>query len=290
MVASDTVSAENGEQGVAYNRVAAAIEYLQQHFTEQPSLEQLAQAVNLSPFHFQRLFSEWAGVSPKKFLQYLSLDYARHLLVDESLSLMDAAHASGLSGSSRLHDLFVSIEGMTPGEFRQGGEQLVIDYCFSDSPFGRVLAAATTKGLCHLAFEEGEAAALSTLKARFPNARYRQGVTPTLQQALAFFERDWKPSSPLRLHLKGTPFQLKVWEGLLRIPEGRLTSYGALAKSIDQPSASRSVGTAIGSNPVAVLIPCHRVIRASGEFGGYRWGAARKAALIGWEAAQIERE
>ncbi len=288
MAVSDKMTAENGEQGAAYNRVAAAIEYLQQHFTEQPSLEELAQATNLSPFHFQRLFSAWAGVSPKKFLQYLSLDHARKLLAENEFSVLDAAHASGLSGSGRLHDLFVSIEGMTPGEFRHGGAQLTINYCFSDSPFGRLIAAATTKGLCHLAFEEDDHAALIALKARFPNARYRQGVTPTLQQALAFFDRGWRPLSLIRLHLKGTPFQLKVWEGLLRIPEGRFTSYGALAKSIDQPSASRAVGTVIGSNPVAVLIPCHRVIRASGEFGGYRWGTARKAALIGWEAAQIE--
>jgi AraC family transcriptional regulator of adaptative response/methylated-DNA-[protein]-cysteine methyltransferase len=290
MAVSDKVTAENGEQGAAYNRVAAAIEYLQQHFTEQPSLEELARAANLSPFHFQRLFSEWAGVSPKKFLQYLSLDHARYLLAHDASTVLETAHATGLSGSGRLHDLFVSIEGMTPGEFRNGGASLRIDYCYADSLFGPLIAAATAKGLCYLAFEDDAATALNALQARFPNAHYRQALTPMLRQALQFFSRDWESLPQIRLHLKGTPFQLKVWEGLLSIPEGRLSTYGALASRLGQPTASRAVGTAIGSNPVAVLIPCHRVIRASGEFGGYRWGAARKAALIGWETAQLDRD
>lgn len=268
--------------------MANAIDYLQRHFKEQPSLDRVAAEVNMSPFHFQRLFTDWAGISPKKFVQYLSLGYAKQLISNEQSTLLDTAYATGLSGTGRLHDLFVSIEGMTPGEFKNGGEQLNINYSFADSPFGKLIVASTTKGICHLFFEEDEEQALSGLKSRFPNAIYRQVMDQSQQDALFIFQKDWRQLNQIKLHLSGTSFQLKVWESLLTIPEGRLTTYGNLAEKINKPKAFRAVGSAIGSNPVAFLIPCHRVIQSSGHLGGYRWGTTRKSVLIGWEAARLE--
>lgn len=269
-----------------YQRIAKAIEYLQQHYIEQPSLAVLASAAGLSPSHFQRLFHEWAGVSPKKFVQFLSIEHAKRMLASEETSILDTAYAIGLSGSGRLHDLFVSIEGMTPGEFRNGGERLAIHYCFEETPFGLIVAAATAKGVCHLAFSDDRDKSLAFLLEQFPNANFRQAENRHTDAALTFFRQDWSQPAEVKLHLKGTPFQLKVWDSLLRIPEGRLATYGTLARQIGQPTAARAVGGAIGSNPIAVLIPCHRVIQGSGQFGGYRWGAVRKSALIGWEAAR----
>ncbi len=274
------------QNSAAYRRVAQAIDYLQQHFTEQPSLDDVACAVNLSSFHFQRVFTEWAGVSPKKFLQYLSIDYAKQLLKREQVTLLDTAHSIGLSGTSRLHDLFVTIEGMTPGEFKNGGAQLTINYAFADSPFGQLIVASTSKGVCHLSFADDEQQALLNLKCQFPNAIYKQTNDQFQQNALCIFQKDWQQLTKIKLHLNGTPFQLKVWESLLTIPEGQLTTYGVLASKIENPNACRAVGSAISRNPVAFLIPCHRVIQASGKIGGYRWGTTRKSALIGWEAAR----
>lgn len=271
-----------------YYRMANAIDYLQRHFKEQPSLDQVAAEVNMSPFHFQRLFTDWAGISPKKFVQYLSLGYAKQLISNEQSTLLDTAYATGLSGTGRLHDLFVSIEGMTPGEFKNGGEQLNINCSFANSPFGKLIVASTTKGICHLFFEENEEQALSDLKSRFPNAVYRQVMDRLQQDALLIFQKDWRQLNQIKLHLSGTSFQLKVWESLLTIPEGGLTTYGNLAGKINKPKAFRAVGSAIGSNPVAFLIPCHRVIQSSGRLGGYRWGTTRKSVLIGWEAARLE--
>jgi AraC family transcriptional regulator of adaptative response/methylated-DNA-[protein]-cysteine methyltransferase len=268
-----------------YDRIAKAIDYIKDHFKTQPSLETIAANVGLSPFHFQRLFTKWAGVSPKKFLQYISLDYAKKLLKEEQATLFDTAYEAGLSGISRLHDLFVTIEGMTPGEYKNGGEQLTIHYQFAESPFGPLIIASTTKGICHMAFADDEKEAVSTLQHSFPNASYQQQADALQQQALQIFNDDWKELSNIQLHLKGTPFQLKVWETLLKIPAGKLASYGSIAKHIQKPFASRAVGTAIGDNPVAFLIPCHRVIQASGLFGEYHWGATRKTIMIGWEAA-----
>ncbi|MCB1668302.1 MAG: methylated-DNA--[protein]-cysteine S-methyltransferase [Porticoccaceae bacterium] len=276
------------QESTAYNRVAKAIDYIQLHFKEQPSLDQVAAEVNMSPFHFQRLFTDWAGISPKKFIQYLSLTYAKQLISNDRTTMLDTAYATGLSGTGRLHDLFVSIEGMTPGEFKNGGEQLNINYSFADSPFGKLIVASTAKGICHLVFEEDEKRALAELKARFPSATYHQIADQLQQNALFIFQKDWQQLKQIKLHLNGTPFQLKVWESLLTIPEGGLTTYGSLAEKINKPKASRAVGTAIGSNPVAFFIPCHRVIQASGQLGGYRWGTTRKSALIGWEAARLE--
>ncbi len=269
-----------------YTKIALAIDYIQQHFTRQPSLEDIAAAVHLSPQHLQRVFCEWAGVSPKKFTQFLSLEYAKHILQDRQLSLQAASHQLGLSGSSRLHDLFVNIEGMTPGEFRQGGRALGINYQFAQTPFGPVIVASTGKGVCYMAFEDKENTAFSRLTHTFPNAQFQEKTDDFHAAALAIFKQDWREQKTIKLHLRGTEFQLKVWQSLLTIPTGQLTTYGDIAQSIQKPTAARAVGTAIGSNPIAFLIPCHRVIQNSGKLGGYRWGSTRKFAIIGWEAAK----
>lgn len=266
-----------------YTQIALAITYLQAHYQDQPSLEELAAVVHMSPFHFQRLFTEWAGVSPKQFVRYLSLQQAKQLLQQDG-NLLSVANETGLSGTGRLHDLFVQIEGMTPGEYRNGGASLQISYQFLASPFGQLLVAATPKGICRLVFMEEEETALNELQAGYPNAQYQKEDHPFFASLPDLFQpqQSWPK---LKLHLKGTPFQLQVWEALLRIPEGRCISYGIMAKYLQQPNASRAVGTAIGANPVAFLIPCHRVIQATGALGGYRWGLPRKTAILGWEAA-----
>ncbi len=271
-----------------FSRIASAIEYIGTHFKTQPGLDEIAAAVHLSPFHFQRLFTDWAGVSPKKFLQYLSVEHAKSMLRTAQATLFDTALETGLSGTGRLHDLFVNIEGMTPGEYKNGGAALDIQYSYANSPFGSILIASTNKGICHIAFADDKAAALQTLQQMFPHANYTESTDPAQQQALQLFTGNWDNREKLRLHLKGTGFQIKVWESLLRIPTGQLSTYGSIAQSIDSPGASRAVGTAIGDNPVAFLIPCHRVIRANGAFGQYHWGSTRKMAMIGWEAALLE--
>ncbi len=272
-----------------YDRIAQAIDYLQQHFQEQPSLNQIAEHIHLSPAHFQRLFSEWAGTSPKKFLQYLSIEHAKSLLKqDQSFSLMQTSLDTGLSSTSRLHDLFVQIEGMTPAQYKNGGLDLEISYCFAETLFGSVLVASTTQGICAMSFEHDQGLAVQTLQQKFPQAVLIERIDPLQQSALAIFNHDWDQLSQIKLHLKGSDFQLKVWQSLLKIPMGQLTSYGEIAQQIGQPKASRAVGTAIGRNPIAFLIPCHRVIQASGHLGGYRWGETRKKAMIAWEGAQTD--
>lgn len=278
------------QKQINYERIEKAIYYISENFKSQPSLDEIASAVNLSTFHFQRIFSDWAGVSPKKFIQYLSIEYAKTLLKNDQFSLLDTAYETGLSGTSRLHDLFVNIESMTPGEFKNGGECLGINYCLASSPFGNLIIASTAKGVCHIAFEEDEAKSFLELKSRFPKAVYHQRIDKFQKDALFIFQNDWNQINQIKLHLKGTPFQLKVWESLLKIPMGNLTTYGTIAQNIGNPKASRAVGTAIGSNPVAFLIPCHRVIQGSGNIGGYMWGATRKSAIIGWEAAQVDEK
>ena len=277
----------NTQEKLNYERVAKAIDYIKTHFKSQPNLDEVAEKVNLSPFHFQRLFTDWAGTSPKKFLQYVSVNYAKGLLKDQQANLFDVAFETGLSGTSRLHDLFVNIEGMTPAEYKNGGSELSINYNFSDTPFGSILAASTEKGVCYMAFYEEKLTALALLKAKFPNAIYIDKTDVLQQNALSIFQNDWSKLSDIKLHLKGTDFQLKVWEALLKIPMGKLSTYGKLAGEIGNPNASRAVGTAIGSNPIAFLIPCHRVIQNSGNFGGYMWGNTRKTAIIGWEQAFV---
>jgi AraC family transcriptional regulator of adaptative response/methylated-DNA-[protein]-cysteine methyltransferase len=275
------------QETINYQRIADAINYIRLNFKEQPNLDEVAEKISLSPFHFQRMFTDWAGISPKKFLQYLSLEYAKSILKEKHATLFDAAFETGLSGTGRLHDLFINIEGMTPAEYKNGGNALSINYSFAESPFGNILVASTSKGICYLAFADDREDAFSQLQYQFPNAAYHQVVDLIQQNALFIFKKDWSKLSTIKLHLKATPFQLKVWEALLRIPMGGLYSYGLVAQNIHLPNASRAVGSAIGDNPVAFLIPCHRVIRSTGEFGQYHWGATRKSAIIGWEAAQV---
>lgn len=273
-----------------FTRIAEAIGYINSNFKAQPGLEEIAEKINLSPFHFQRLFTTWAGVSPKKFLQYLTVEHAKKMLKENQATLFETAFETGLSGTGRLHDLFVNIEGMTPGEYKNGGENLVINYSFAETPFGNILVASTPKGICHIAFADEEEKELGLLKMKFPNAVYRQIADTAQQNALYIFTHDWSRINEIKLHLKGTDFQLKVWETLLKIPSGQLTTYGTIAKGIGMPSASRAVGTAIGANPVAFLIPCHRIIQSTGVFGQYHWGSVRKTAMIGWEAAMAENQ
>ncbi len=275
------------QDSTTYQKIEEAIGYLNQNFRQQPNLEDIAEKVHLSPFHFQRLFSDWAGVSPKKFLQYLSVEYAKSILNDKHATLFDAAYETGLSGTGRLHDLFVKIEGMTPGEFKNGGENLNINYSYAQTPFGNVLVASTPKGICHIAFADDENLAFEALQKSFPNAHYHHILDLNQQNALLIFTHDWQKLHQIKLHLKGTDFQLKVWESLLKIPMGKLATYGNIAAQIQKPAAFRAVGTAIGDNPVAFLIPCHRVIQSTGAFGQYHWGSNRKTAIIGWEAAQV---
>jgi AraC family transcriptional regulator of adaptative response/methylated-DNA-[protein]-cysteine methyltransferase len=277
----------NSQEVINYQRIAGAIDYIKLNFKEQPNLDEVAEEVNLSPFHFQRLFTDWAGISPKKFLQYLSLDYAKGILKDKQATLFDTAFETGLSGTGRLHDLFMNIEGMTPAEYKNGGKALAINYSFAESPFGNIVVASTRKGICYMAFADDKAEALNGLETQFPNAQYTQMVDVAQQNALFIFTKDWSQLSAIKLHLKGTSFQLKVWEALLNIPMGRLTTYSSVAAAIEQPDASRAVGSAVGDNPVAFLIPCHRVIKSTGETGQYHWGATRKSAMIGWEAAKV---
>ena len=277
------------QETMNFSRIAEAIEYLKENFREQPNLDAVAQKVFLSPYHFQRLFTDWAGVSPKKFLQYVTIEYAKSILKDQQ-TVEDAAFETGLSGTGRLHDLFIKIEGMTPGDFKIGGAGLTIHYSYAESPFGNMLVASTAKGICHMAFADDPQIALQDLRQRFPNASYSQMVDRLQQNALYIFTHDWSRLDQVKLHLKGTPFQLKVWEALLTIPMGRLTTYRSIAEKIHHPNALRAVGSAIGQNPVAFIIPCHRVIQSIGTIGGYHWGPARKTAMIGWEAARTQKE
>ena len=268
-----------------YEKIARAIEFVSAHRHEQPELDTIAAAVHTSPFHFQRLFSDWAGISPKKFLQYITIEYAKRLLEEKQHSLFDTAYEAGLSGTGRLHDLFVSIEGMTPGEYKNGGQDLNILYSIRPCRFGTYLVASTGKGICNLHFFDGsESAALEQLRASWPMATVENRVDENQQKVISFFETKSIDKERIRLHLKGSPFQLKVWNALLHIPEGNLATYGHVAGHIDQCNASRAVGTAIGRNPVSYLIPCHRVIKSAGETGGYRWGETRKKVMLGWEA------
>lgn len=280
----------NDQELINYQRIAEAIDFIKLNFKAQPNLDEVAQKVHLSPYHFHRLFSEWAGTSPKKFLQYTSIQHAKKLLKDSQATLFETAYETGLSGTGRLHDLFINIEGMTPAEYKTGGKNLSINYSFAESPFGNIIVASTPKGICYMAFVEDEANAFSLMQNQFPNAQFKQMHDVIQQNALYIFSHDWSKLPQIKLHLKGTDFQLKVWETLLTIPMGGLTTYGSIAQRLGSSKASRAVGTAIGKNPIAFLIPCHRVIQSSGKLGGYMWGTTRKTSLIGWEAARISQE
>lgn len=273
------------QQEINYRKIQEAIQFAIDNYAKQPSLEELAEHIHLSPYHFQRVFSKWAGVSPKKFIQYLSLQHAKSLLLADKTA-METYIEVGLSSSSRLHDLFVQTEGMTPSEFKNKGKNLVIRYSSILSPFGRVLIASTDKGICYMAFFKDYVEEVNNLKASFPNAAFMEVSPDGFQDIGRLFEMRSMEARSIILHLKGTPFQLKVWESLLKIPEGRLVSYSYIAGEIGNPKAARAVGTAIGNNPVAYLIPCHRVIQSSGMLGGYKWDLGRKACMLGWESAR----
>ena len=271
-----------------YSLVSKAITFIRQHYLEQPSLATVAQHVNLSEYHFQRLFTQWAGISPKRFAKYLTLDYAKSKIT-ETNNLIELALDSGLSGPGRLHDLFVTVEAMSPGEYKAAGAGLEIRYGLYDSFLGTCLIAVTDRGVCNLLFLETDSnpTAKWQLQTEWPNATvvYDQQATEAVYKTI--FETPGQ--SPLALHIKGTNFQIQVWKALLKIPFGGLTSYQGLANMIGKPTAARAIGNAAGRNPVGYLIPCHRVIRGSGELGGYRWGLRRKTALMGWEAGQCEK-
>jgi AraC family transcriptional regulator, regulatory protein of adaptative response / methylated-DNA-[protein]-cysteine methyltransferase len=270
-----------------YRLIAKAIEYIEANADRQPTLEEIASSVNLSEYHFQRLFTRWAGISPKRFTQYLTKEHAKHLLEDQSI--LDAAYAAGLSSPSRLHDLFVQAEAVTPGEYKSRGAGLQIAYGFHPTPFGECLLAVTPRGICFLAFvDDGDReAALTQLKHDWGQAELRLEPGQTEPYIAQIFSP--APRPPLPLHLRGTNFQMKVWEALLSIPSGTATSYEDLAARLGQPRAARAVGSAVARNPVAYLIPCHRVLRKTGEFGGYRYRPERKKAILLRESL-LERE
>ena len=271
-----------------YTRVERAIRYLESHTKEQPSLAELARHTGLSEFHFQRLFREWAGITPKDFLQCLTLDRAKALLV-ESHSLLETSLEVGLSGTGRLHDLFLSLEAVTPGEFKRAGEGLCIQWGIHGTPFGEALFAVTGRGLCALSFleEESRQQLVSELQARWPGATLREDSIRTEGIAQEVVGRmTGRRPGPLSLLLKGSPFQVQVWKALLAIPEGQVISYRDLARLAGAPGASRAVGSALAMNPIGYLIPCHRVIRSTGVIGAYHWGAVRKQALLGVEGAR----
>ena len=269
-----------------YRRVEQAIEFLEAHFHRQPSLEEIAAAVDLSEFHFQRLFSRWVGISPKRFLQFLTKEYAKQLIVD-SENILDVTFDAGLSSPSRLHDLFVTCEAVTPGQYKAKGSGVRLVYGFHPSPFGECLLAATGRGICALRFvPEGEQAGMvSWLQLQWPNATLVHGQDETwlLHKRVFDFSPEQEPA-PVHLHVRGTNFQIKVWEALLKIPLGKAVAYEDVARHIGMPRAARAVGNAVGRNPIPFLIPCHRVIRKIGEFGNYGEGPARKKAMLGWEA------
>ncbi|MBW4442309.1 MAG: methylated-DNA--[protein]-cysteine S-methyltransferase [Plectolyngbya sp. WJT66-NPBG17] len=264
-----------------YERIAKAIAFMRQHHLEQPDLATVAHHVHLSEHHFQRLFTEWAGISPKRFLQFLTVEYAKSKIA-ETRNLFDLSIEVGLSGSGRLHDLFVTLEAMSPGEFKTNGKGLEITYGIHSTPFGQCLIATTPRGICNLHFLDEIETAESVLRSQWANAAIFQDQQATEEICDCIFTPI--AGKPLVLFVKGTNFQIQVWRALLSIPPGGMTTYQGLATRIGRPTAARAVGNAIGSNPVGYLIPCHRVIRESGELGGFRWGLERKSVLLSWEA------
>ncbi len=266
-----------------YRLMARAIDHIARTTDEQPGLEDVADAVGLSPAHFQRVFSRWAGVSPKRFQQFVTLGHAKALLSNR-FTVLETAHASGLSGSGRLHDLFVTWEAMSPGEFASSGSGLTIRYGWFDSPFGDMLVMTTDRGICGLGFaaESDPDTVFDDLAGRWPGATYVEDPASLRAQV----ESIMSESGHIDLHLLGGPFQIKVWEALLAIPSGRVTTYASIAEHIGSPRAARAVGTAVGKNPISWMIPCHRVIRQTGQLGGYHWGLPVKSAMLAREAAR----
>jgi len=269
-----------------YERIANVIRFLDRHHTEQPDLNELAAAAGLSPFYFHRLFSTWAGITPKDFLQCLTLEHVKHLLRDGS-NVFDAALDAGLSGPGRLHDLCVTLEAASPGEMKNGGLGMQVDYGFAETPFGKAFIAETKRGVCHLSFADGNGRsdARDLLKSQWPHAKLNRNDARMAELAETIFVQPHPNGSrpSLRAFIRGTPFQLRVWRALLRVPAGSLTTYGRLAEAIGQSQAARAVGSAVGANPIAFIIPCHRVIRETGALGHYHWDPIRKRAILGWE-------
>ncbi len=283
---------KNIELSQHYKLIEQAIQYIEANVQHQPELEEIAAAIGLSEYHFQRLFTNWTGVSPKRFMQFLTKEHAKQLL-NQSENLLETTHKVGLSSLGRLHDLFVNTEAVTPGEYKSGGAGLIIRYGIHPSPFGKVLVATTERGICNLSFVDGsEGKAIDNLVADWKQAEMIEDYKSTAPLVTRIFSNPTtdsgfdRPNSPLKLHLRGTNFQIKVWEALINIPSGALTTYEHIARQVGNPKAVRAVGTAVGHNPIAYLIPCHRVIRKSGDFGNYLYGSARKKVILAREFSE----
>ena len=279
----------HSQQSEDYRRIEKAIQFIEDNFKSQPPLDKIAESVHLSKYHFDRLFKRWAGISPIQFLQFLTLDYSKQKMI-ESKSLLEAALDAGLSGPSRLHDLFVTFEAMTPGDFKKQGAGLKVSYGFCESPFGECLLATTKRGICYLGFVEAEkrSATLHQLFQTWSGAEFAETPTGICSIVNEIFKKaPRKRSHPFNLQIRGTNFQINVWKALLNIPRGCVVSYQDIAAYVGRPTAFRAVANAVAINPVAYLIPCHRVIAKSGKIHHYRWGSARKKALIGWEAGKM---
>ncbi|HHQ4529533.1 TPA: bifunctional transcriptional activator/DNA repair enzyme AdaA [Aeromonas hydrophila] len=272
-----------------YARIADAIRFIASQVARQPTLDEIAAHVHLSPFHFQRLFSRWAGVTPKRYLQVLTLERAKALL-QESRPLLEVADTLGLSSGSRLYDHFVQLEAVTPGEYKQRGAGLVIDHGVHDTPFGQAFVALTPRGVCNFSFldEQAPQAPLAALAHSWPEAELREAPSRTRGVIHTMFDTSKAQDRPISLHVSGTNFQISVWRALLQIPPAKVVSYAQVASAVGNPKAARAVGLAVGANPVALMIPCHRVIQQNGKLGGYHWGETRKQAIHAWEAARYE--
>lgn len=285
-----TTSENLHQAAMDYKRIEKAIDLLESNFKDHPNLKEIAKNMAMSEFHFQRLFSRWVGISPKRFLQFLTVEYAKDLL-EKSHNLLDVTYDTGLSSPGRLHDLFVSCEAVTPGDYKAGGEGLVIEYGFQPSPFGDCLLMTTDKGICGLAFVQNDdfEATLKAFQKRWKHAEFVEKsdkIRPFVDNV--FFPKSRNGRMPLHLHVRGTNFQIQVWQALLKIPMGSVVSYHDIASTLGMPGASRAVGSAVGQNPISFLIPCHRVLRKNARISGYAWGPNRKRLILGWEAVQMQ--
>jgi AraC family transcriptional regulator of adaptative response/methylated-DNA-[protein]-cysteine methyltransferase len=271
-----------------YSRIEKALIFLEENFQRQPALKEIAESAYLSEYHFQRIFTRWVGISPKRFLQFLTKERAKKLL-EESKNLLDVTYESGLSSPGRLHDLFINCEAVTPGEYKNRGEGVTVSYAFHPTPFGECLIGVTAKGICYLAFvmNDRRKDLIQDLTSKWVKSKLVENVKLTHPFVMRVFSPA-KHDKPLNLYLRGTNFQIKVWEALLRVPEGKVVTYEDIAARIGAPKASRAVGNAVGQNPIPFIIPCHRVIKKMGDFGNYHWGSARKKLILGWEAARTE--
>ncbi|MCC5977133.1 MAG: bifunctional helix-turn-helix domain-containing protein/methylated-DNA--[protein]-cysteine S-methyltransferase [Salinarimonas sp.] len=290
--AASSPEQDKSQRASDYEQVRAIIAHISQNWRDQPDLERIAADLGLAPVQVQRLFKRWAGLTPKAFLQAVTLDAAKRMLAD-SASVLDTAYETGLSGPSRLHDLFVTHEALSPGEFKRGGGGVTMVYGYHPTPFGEAIVVATPRGLAGLGFVDDGArdAALADMRRRWPNADFSHDDAATSGYAARVFEREaWQPDQPLRVVMIGTDFELRVWETLLRIPFGRAATYSDIARQIGRPKAARAVGAAVGRNPISFVVPCHRVIGRSGALTGYHWGLTRKRAILGWESGLVGRE